>query len=57
MCSGMRTLNNKARKYTQAKFYKTTAVPIVTYGFEIRTQKEKKEIVTTEIKLLRSVAG
>jgi hypothetical protein len=54
-----RTLNNKMRKDAQIKFYKPLEVPMLMYGSKIWTifRRQKKQIVTAEIKFLRSVAG
>jgi hypothetical protein len=47
------------RKDAQIKFYKPMAVPTLMYGSKIWTilKRQKKQIVTAEIKFPRSVAG
>jgi hypothetical protein len=58
MCSTIRrTLKNKTRKETQAKFYKAMALSVLTYRSEIwiATKEQAKKIKTAEMKLLRSL--
>lgn len=60
MCGTIRrTLKNKTLKSTQLKFYKTMAVPTLTYACENWTinRSDKRKIETAEMKFLRSVAG
>lgn len=54
-----RTLKNKTRKDTAIKFYKTMAVPILTYGSEswITTQKDTNKLQTAEMRFLRRIKG
>ena len=54
-----RNLKNKATRTTLLKFYKTVAVPVLTYGSEIwsLTETDKRKIETSEMRFLRSVAG
>lgn len=60
MCGTIRrTLKNKTLRTTQLKFYKTMAVPMLTYACENWTlnRSDKRKIETAEMKFLRSVAG
>ena len=60
MCGTIRrTLKNKTLRKTQLKFYKTMAVPMLTYACENWTlnRSDRRKIETVEMKLLRSVAG
>lgn len=60
MCGTIRrTLKNKTLKSTQLKFYKTMAVPMLTYACENWTlnRSNKRRIEVAEMKFLRSVAG
>ena len=60
MCGTIkRTLKNKTQKETMLKFYKTMAVPILTYGSENwpMNRKDRRTIETAEMKFLRYVAG
>ena len=60
MCGTIRrTLKNKTLQETQMKFYKTLAVPVITYGCEnwSLNRTEKRKIESSEMKFLRSVAG
>ena len=54
-----RTLKNKTRNDTQIKFYKTMAVPTITYGSEVwvTSKKQEQRIQTQEMKFLRRVKG
>jgi hypothetical protein len=54
-----RTLINKTRKYTQLKFYKAMAVPVLLYGCEnwALNRVDRKKIETAEMKFSRRVAG
>lgn len=54
-----RTLRNKTRKDTKIKFYKTMAVPILTYGSESWVVKEtdKRKLQAAEMRFLRKVKG
>ena len=54
-----RTLNNKTRKDTRIKFYKTMAVPVLMYGSEswINTKKGDSKIQAAEMRFLRRVKG
>jgi hypothetical protein len=54
-----RTLKNKTRKDTLMKFYKTTAVPILSYGSEswVTSKKDKGKIQAAEMRFLRRVKG
>lgn len=54
-----RHLKHKTRKDTQLKFYKTIAVPTLTYGSEIwtTTRKQESRIQAQEMKFLRRVKG
>lgn len=54
-----RTLKHKTRKDTRIKFYKTMAVPILTYGSEswIMNARNKSNIQAAEMRFLRSVKG
>lgn len=60
MCGTIiRTLKNKTLPETQLKFYKTLAVPLLTYGCENWTlnRNNKRKLESSEMKFLRSVAG
>ena len=60
MCGTIRrTLKNKTLRKTQMKFYKTTAVLMLTYACENWTlnRSNRRRIETAEMKFLRSVAG
>lgn len=60
MCGTIRrTLKNKTLRKTQLKFYKTMAVPMLTYACENWTlnRSDRRKIETAEMKFLRSVAG
>lgn len=60
MCGTIRrTLKNKTLRTTQLKFYKTMAVPMLTYACENWTlnRSDRRKIETAEMKFLRSVAG
>ncbi|KAJ4429720.1 hypothetical protein ANN_21924 [Periplaneta americana] len=54
-----RTLKNKTRKETKLKFYKTMAVPVLTYGSEswIIKERDKSKLQTAEMRCLRRVKG
>jgi hypothetical protein len=52
-------LKNRARKYTQIKFYKLIAVPVAVYGSEDWTlnRSERRKIETAGMSFLRHVSG
>ncbi|KAJ4432143.1 hypothetical protein ANN_20759, partial [Periplaneta americana] len=54
-----RTLKNKTRKETKLKFYKTMAVPVLTYGSEswIIKERDKSKLQAAEMRFLRRVKG
>lgn len=54
-----RTLNNKTRKDTRVKLYKTMATPVLMYGSETwtPTQTDLNKIQTAEMRFLRRVKG
>ena len=54
-----RTLKGKARKETEIKFYKTMAIPLMTYGSEVwtKTRQDESRIQASEMRFLRSVQG
>ena len=54
-----RILKGKARKETELKFYKTMAIPLVTYGSEVwtTTKRDDSRIQASEMRFLRHVQG
>jgi hypothetical protein len=54
-----RTLKNKTRKDILMKFYKTMAVPVLSYGSEscVISKKDNDKIQAAEMRFLRRVKG
>ncbi|KAK7861914.1 hypothetical protein R5R35_009378 [Gryllus longicercus] len=54
-----RTLQNKARKDTKIKFYKTMAAPVLLYGSEswIMKKRDQSKLQAAEMRFLRKVKG